>query len=159
MTKGLVNFKEYFNEHILKIDAENSHVKSYLFKNQEYENDRFRIIFNSHQISIYGLNNKNFSFRIDKENSLEWLLSLKIKNIDHLMGRMIKTYSRMEFIEFSNEKALEALDKLKNEYVEYLKIQLSCPSDCIKYTIFMESCVNTIDKIYNLARDLIKMKL
>ena len=22
MTKGLVNFKEYFNEHILKIDAE-----------------------------------------------------------------------------------------------------------------------------------------
>ncbi|KAB8035801.1 hypothetical protein GCL60_16360 [Silvanigrella paludirubra] len=161
MTKELINFKEYFNEHILKIDTENEIIKSFFCARKNNSAYWFRVIFAPYHITIYG-DIGNLAFHVSDYDSLKWLLSTDKKHIQYLMSKVPSEFKSAVF-EFSHEKALSFLDEQENDLKKSIQDKKESDEDMdfyddnsffVKENIVIKECEDKINKILSLKDDL-----
>ncbi len=161
MTKELINFKEYFNEHILKIDSENEIIKSFFCARKNNSAYWFRVIFAPYHITIYG-DIGNLAFHVSDYDSLKWLLSTDKKHIQYLMSKVPSEFKSAVF-EFSHEKAMEKLNELELDLKNKITEEKEADEDMdfyddnsffVKENIVIKECEDKINKILAIKEDL-----
>lgn len=159
--KELINFKKYFNDHILKIDSESETIKSFYCRRKNNSAYWFRVIFAPNHITIYG-DIGNLAFHVSDYDSLKWLLSTDKKHIQYLMSKVPSEF-RSAVYEFSKEKAIEELNELELELKKEISEEKEADKDMNFYddksfyekeNKVINKCEDKINKIHVLKEDL-----